>query len=71
MVANELKTKIQLEALVRAQMEDAQIFHLEVRSEPTFGWGAFIVADPAKAGEYQARVDRIVRELRGKFDLKL
>jgi hypothetical protein len=69
-MAKELKKRIQLETLVREQMRDAEIFYMEVRPEPTFGWAPYVVADPAKVGGYQALAEEIAQQLRAKFDLK-
>jgi hypothetical protein len=66
----EHKTKKELEALVRERMGGMVFSHLEVRPEPTYGWGAFVVANPQVVGECQAQADRAARDLRAHFDLK-
>ncbi len=69
-MAKELKTKSQLEALVRHEMGDAQISHLEVGREQVYGWNVYVVADAKFAREYQGLADKIVQKLRDQFDLE-
>ena len=66
----ETKTSKQLAAIVRERMGDAPISHLEVRSDPTYGWAPFVVAHPERVGELQARAEKIAMEWRGSYEFE-
>ena len=72
MAIKEAKTARELEAMIldRSKGLETQIHHLEVRSDPTHGWEAFVIARPEAVGDLQARTSRIAALLRDRYDLK-
>lgn len=69
-VPKERRTRKELEALLRERTKELQIAHLEVRPDPTYGWAAFVVADPRHVADYQMRIDMLANDLRREFDLR-
>ncbi|SRR5271165_7671452 len=65
----ELKSKEELESLIRQRIRGAVIQHVEVRPDPMCGWIAQVVADPRYVIELQSIVDRIASELRPQYAL--
>lgn len=69
-MAQTLKTKSELESLVREKTAALPIHHLQIIPDPIVGWVALVVAEPHAVGDLQGRVDLIATELRAQFGLK-
>jgi hypothetical protein len=70
MALKEQKTAAELEALILVRSQGMNFQNLEVRPEPTFGWAAYVVADPKFVADYDQRVSALCDELRELYDLK-
>jgi hypothetical protein len=68
-LAKEQKTKAELAKLIEVRLNIGPV-ELSVFPSPQLGWTAIIITAPAKAASYQSQLEKIVTELRAKYDLK-
>jgi hypothetical protein len=69
-MAKELRTRVELESLVRDRIKQVPISYFEVQPDPTSGWRIFFTAAPNLVIGCTPAIDSVERELRALYDLR-
>jgi hypothetical protein len=69
-MTKEIKTKSELTEIVRDKLQDLRVIHVEVRTDPVYGWRIFFLSAPSLLADYQIKVGAIERELRARYELE-